>query len=138
MGKNNKKIELATSAINPFAPRLEGAEPSNTVDDWWKNTDTGARFEGDKLVSINASPETIGEWKGILKGTEGEFEVLKEPAIETFQHIEFKPSPRYAVNVDNVQNMNDVRHILRLLDITMSEEYAQKLPLHLVKHIVTE
>ena len=51
----------------------------------------------------------------------------------TAEAIYFKPMHPYTINVDNINNMNDVRHIIRLLDIRLTEERARDLPLHLVK-----
>jgi hypothetical protein len=202
MGKDNKKIELETSAINPFEPRLENEgiefkvedgwyknldmskgidltnsdivnaeplfsprveeqEPVDSIYEWWtappqchpplghgKPTpgkrdipDTGARFEGEKLISVNASPEAIQELKSVIRKDDGNFGILKESTIASLPFIEFKPTPLYQINVSNIQTMDDARHIFRVIgieNIRVTESVAQTLPLHLVKHVVTK
>jgi hypothetical protein len=120
-----------------FEPRIEGdlaGEKVQHVDDWWlkpepghlegipqkgKRTEDGAFFEVKETVGASTIAE--GSYDGPIK-------LVESP-------IKFESPYKWEVDVDNINNINDVRHIFRLLDIKLSDEWARKLPLHLVKPI---
>lgn len=71
--------------------------------------------------------------RGFLKVTNSEDHEERLPSIS--EPMYFGPTLPYTINTENINNMNDVRHIVKLLDIRLSEDRARDLPLHLIKRV---